>query len=72
MAQTTLQADVTGSVWKIEVREGDAVSEEQTLMILESMKMEIPVSAPSAGTVVRLLVKEGDNVAEGQDVVVLG
>jgi len=71
MAQTTLQSDVTGTVWKVEVRPGDTVAEEQTLLILESMKMEIPVSAPRAGTVLRLLVQEGDSVAEGQDVAVI-
>ena len=72
MPQTRLQSDVTGTVWKIEVREGDAVSEDQTLVILESMKMEIPVTAPHGGTVLQLLVKEGEAVAEGQDVVVIG
>lgn len=72
MPQTRLQSDVTGTVWKIEVREGDAVTEDQTLVILESMKMEIPVSATHAGTVLQLLVKEGEAVAEGQDVVVIG
>ena len=53
------------------MREGDAVTEEQTLLVLESMKMEIPVTAPRAGTVLQLLVNEGDSVAEGQDVVVI-
>jgi len=72
MPQTRLQSDVTGTVWKVEVREGDTVAEDQTLLILESMKMEIPVSAPRAGTVLQLLVKEGEAVAEGQDVVVIG
>ena len=72
MPQTRLPSDVTGTVWKVEVREGDAVTEDQTLVILESMKMEIPVSAPHAGTVLQVLVKEGEAVAEGQDVVVIG
>ena len=72
MPQTRLQSDVAGTVWKIEVREGDAVTEDQTLVILESMKMEIPVCASHAGTVLQLLVKEGEAVAEGQDVVVIG
>jgi acetyl-CoA carboxylase biotin carboxyl carrier protein len=72
MPQSRLQSDVAGTVWKIEVRVGDAVAEEQTLVILESMKMEIPVSAPHAGTVLELLVAEGEAVAEGQDVVVIG
>lgn len=72
MPQTRLQSDVSGTVWKIEVGEGDTVGEDQTLLILESMKMEIPVSAPHAGTVLQLLVKQGEAVAEGQDVVVIG
>ena len=71
MAQTTLQSEITGTVWKIEVREGDTVAEEQTLMVMESMKMEIPLTAPTNGMVLRLLVNEGDAVVEGQDVAVL-
>jgi len=72
MAQITLQSEVTGTVWKIEVREGDAVAAEQTLVVLESMKMEIPLVAPHAATVLRLLAQEGEAVSEGQDLVVLG
>lgn len=67
-----LQSDVTGTVWKIEVRPGDAVGTDQTLLVLESMKMEIPVTAPRAGTVLEVLVSEGEPVAEGQTVVVIG
>lgn len=69
---TTLQSEVTGTVWKIEVQEGDTVQPDQSLMVLESMKMEIPVCAPTAGVVRQLLVKEGEPVAEGQPVLVLG
>lgn len=72
MPQTLLPSEVTGVVWKLEVKEGDTVAEGQTLVILESMKMEIPVSAPHAGTVLQLLVSEGEAVAEGQDVVLIG
>jgi acetyl-CoA carboxylase biotin carboxyl carrier protein len=72
MPQTRLPSDVTGVVWKIEVREGDAVTEDQTLVILESMKMEIPVTSPCAGTVLQILVAEGEAVVEGQDVLVIG
>ncbi len=68
----TLQSEVTGTVWKVEVVEGQEVSAEQTLMVMESMKMEIPVAAPRAGRVLQLLVGEGEAVAEGQGVVVLG
>lgn len=71
MARITLQSEVTGTVWKLEVRVGDRVEAEQTLVVLESMKMEIPLTAPRAGTVAGLLVQEGEAVAEGQDLVVL-
>ena len=72
MPPTRLQSDVTGTVWKIEVAVGEAVAEDQTLLVFESMKMEIPLSAPHAGSVLQLLVQEGEAVAEGQDVVVIG
>ena len=71
MADVALQSEVTGTVWKVEVKAGDAVAADQTLVVMESMKMEIPVVAPRAGTVRRVLVAEGEAVAEGQDVVVL-
>lgn len=58
-------AHITGTVWKIEVKVGDTVSSEQTLVILESMKMEMPVEAPEAGRVSRILVAEGEAVEEG-------
>jgi acetyl-CoA carboxylase biotin carboxyl carrier protein len=61
-----VRAELTGSLWKIVVSEGQRVGAEDTLMIIESMKMEIPVTAPSAGTVTRILVKEGQPVQEGQ------
>lgn len=72
MSSTRLPSEVTGTVWKVEVRVGDVVSADQTLVILESMKMEIPVTAPRAGTVLQVLVQKGEAVAEGQDVVVIG
>ena len=59
-------AELTGNLWKIVVREGQQVGAEETLMILESMKMEIPVSAPKAGRVTRIHVQEGQTVHEGQ------
>jgi acetyl-CoA carboxylase biotin carboxyl carrier protein len=62
MAQ--VKAHITGTVWKIEVNVGDAV-------VLESMKMEMPVESPSAGTVTVVLVKEGDAVEEGAPLVEL-
>jgi urea carboxylase len=72
MPQIRLSSEVTGTVCKVEVRPGDTVATGQDLVILESMKMEIPVSAPHAGTVLELLVAEGEAVAEGQDVVLIG
>ncbi|HTP61063.1 MAG TPA: biotin/lipoyl-binding carrier protein [Burkholderiales bacterium] len=65
-------ADVAGKVWKIEAQPGAQLAAEDTILILESMKMEIPVVAPAAGTLKELQVKEGDAVAEGQIVAVLG
>jgi acetyl-CoA carboxylase biotin carboxyl carrier protein len=65
---TSVNAHITGTVWKIEVKVGDTVAEGQTVVILESMKMEMPVEAPAAGTVTAILVKEGQAVEEGQPV----
>ena len=59
-------AELTGNLWKVVVQEGQQVQADETLMILESMKMEIPVTAPKAGRVSRILVKEGQPVQEGQ------
>ncbi|HEX3851392.1 MAG TPA: acetyl-CoA carboxylase biotin carboxyl carrier protein subunit [Polyangiaceae bacterium] len=58
-------AHITGTVWKIQVSVGQAVESEQTLVILESMKMEMPIEAPQAGTVSRIAVSEGQAVEEG-------
>lgn len=60
-----VRAELSGSVWKILVTEGVAVAANEEIMILESMKMEIPVVAPIAGTVVSLAVAEGDSVDAG-------
>lgn len=66
-----VEAPVTGSVWKIECAVGDAVEEGDVLVILESMKMEIPVEAEVVGRVSELLCAEGDAVADGQALLVL-
>ena len=66
MAQTALESHVSGTVWKIERQIGDTLAAGDTVMVIESMKMEIPVEAPTAGTLVKLLVAEGDAVTEGQ------
>ena len=62
-------AHITGTVWKIVVKEGDSVDEGQTLVILESMKMEMPVEAPSAGKVTKIHVSESQAVDEGDELV---
>ena len=62
---TNVTAHITGTVWKVEVKEGDLVIEGQTCAIIESMKMEMPVEAPSNGTVDKICCKEGEAVAEG-------
>jgi biotin carboxyl carrier protein len=64
-------SDINGTVWKIEVAAGDAVAEDDVLIILESMKMEIPVTAPKAGRVRSVSVEAGASVAEDQVLVVL-
>lgn len=69
MAVVDVKTEITGNVWKIVVKVGDAVEEDATLLILESMKMEIPVSAPEAGTVKEILVAEEAVVSEGTVVV---
>ncbi len=62
---TNVTAHITGTVWKIEVKVGDAVTEGQACVIIESMKMEMPVEAPVAGKVLTLMCKEGQAVSEG-------
>ena len=68
---TDVKAELVGTVWKVLVKAGDSVSEDQELIILESMKMEIPIVAPRAGTVQEVRVNENDVVAENQVLVVL-
>ena len=58
-------AEMAANVWKVLVKEGDTVAEDDTLVILESMKMEIPVLSEYDGVVARLKVAEGEAVAEG-------
>ena len=62
---TQVSAHITGTVWKIEVKVGDPVLADQCLVILESMKMEMPVEAPAGGRVARIAVVEGQAVEEG-------
>ena len=60
----TVNAHITGTVWKIIVKVGDTVAEGETVAILESMKMEMPVESPAAGTVATVLAKEGAPLLE--------
>ncbi|ARJ22223.1 MULTISPECIES: acetyl-CoA carboxylase biotin carboxyl carrier protein subunit [Bacillus] len=62
---TKVYASMAGNVWKIVVGVGDTVEEEQDVVILESMKMEIPIISEEAGTVMKISVQEGDFVNEG-------
>ena len=66
-----VSAHITGTVWKIEVKEGEAVTEGQVCVIIESMKMEMPVEAPQAGKVEKVHVPEGQAVSEGDVLVTL-
>lgn len=61
-----IESQVSGTVWKVERQTGASVADGDTILIIESMKMEIPVDAPGAGTLRELLVAEGDTVTEGQ------
>ena len=66
-----VEAHITGTVWKIECQVGDSIEEGETVVILESMKMEMPVEAEDAGTVKEIRCQEGQSVSEGDTLVVL-
>lgn len=70
-AMAEIEAHITGSVWKIEVAVGDEVSDGDTVAILESMKMEIPVESEEDGVVKEIRCSEGQSVSEGDVLVVL-
>jgi acetyl-CoA carboxylase biotin carboxyl carrier protein len=59
-------AHITGTVWEVRVEVGDTVAEEQVLVVLESMKMEMPVESPAAGVVASIVVEKGQAVEEGE------
>ena len=67
----TITAPITGLVWEVLVAENDAVEVEQVVIVLESMKLEIPVESEHAGTVGRIAVAEGDAVNQGDVLVEL-
>jgi acetyl-CoA carboxylase biotin carboxyl carrier protein len=71
MARIEIKSEITGTVWEVKSRPGDRVDSGDTLLVIESMKMEIPVISEDAGTVVEILVQKKDPVAEGQVVAVL-
>ncbi len=66
-----VESQIMGSIWKIETSVGAEVEEDDVLLIIESMKMEIPVEAPEAGRVSEIRVREGQSVEEGDILVVL-
>jgi acetyl-CoA carboxylase biotin carboxyl carrier protein len=68
---TEIRAEMVANVWKVVAAEGDSVTDGDTLVILESMKMEIPVLAESGGTLARLAVCEGDVIQEGDLIAVI-
>ena len=66
-----VEAHITGTVWKIECEVGQAIAEGDTVVILESMKMEMPVESEDDGTVKEIVCKEGQSVSEGDKLVIL-
>ncbi|QKY69133.1 acetyl-CoA carboxylase biotin carboxyl carrier protein subunit [Lentibacillus sp. CBA3610] len=68
---TEIKASMAGNVWKITVDEGEKVESDQDVVILESMKMEIPIASETDGTVKELKVSEGDFVNEGDVIAVI-
>jgi acetyl-CoA carboxylase biotin carboxyl carrier protein len=68
----SVEAHITGIVWRIEVEVGDSVEEGDTVVILESMKMEMPIEAEDDGVVREIRCAEGQAVSEGDTLVVLG
>ena len=70
-AMADVEAHITGTVWKIECEVGDEISEGDTVVVLESMKMEMPVEAEDAGVVRQIVCEEGQAVKEGDTLVVL-
>ena len=68
---TEIRAEMVANVWKVVAAEGDSVADGDTLVILESMKMEIPVLAEASGTISRMAVAEGDVIQEGDLIAVI-
>ena len=71
MAVVNVKSEIAGNVWKIQTKPGDRIEVDGEIMILESMKMEIPVLSPKAGTIKEIRVSEGEVIDEGQLVAIL-
>lgn len=71
MARIEVKSEITGTVWQLKTKPGDKVESGDVLIVIESMKMEIPVITEDSGTVKEILVKEKDPVAEGQVVAII-
>jgi len=71
MASTKVVSDIAGKVWKIAAPAGTRVAQDDAVLVLESMKMEIPVPAPRAGTVIEIYFSEGEVVGEGEIVALI-
>jgi acetyl-CoA carboxylase biotin carboxyl carrier protein len=71
MARIEIKSEITGTVWQLKAKPGDKLESGDVLVVIESMKMEIPVITEDPGTVTEILVKEKDPVAEGQVVAVI-
>lgn len=71
MAVVNVKSEIAGNVWKIQLKPGDKVEADGEIMILESMKMEIPVLSPKTGTIKEIKVNEGEAIGEGQLVAIL-
>ena len=71
MTEMMVKSEITGKVWAIEAKIGAGLSEEDSIIILESMKMEIPIVAPRDGTLKKILVTEGESVVEGQEIAIM-
>jgi acetyl-CoA carboxylase biotin carboxyl carrier protein len=71
VTRINIQAEIAGTVWKIEAKIGSTVTEDDEIIVLESMQREIPVYPPMAGVLTHILVKEGEPVQEGQTLAVI-
>jgi acetyl-CoA carboxylase biotin carboxyl carrier protein len=71
MAKIEVRSEVTGKVWKLQASPGSRVTPDESIMVVESMKMEIPVFSADEGTLLEVLVAEGDAVEDGQVVAIV-